>query len=89
MGDKLTFQSIDILKLLLDSRKLKNLTLRELSDMTNYSYQSLSKYEIGLRDLNRENLNTLALVLDIHLESVYYIEDKLENDLNELCFIKN
>ncbi len=48
MGDKLTFQKIDILKLLSDTRKQKNLTLRELSELTSYSYQSLSKYEIGI-----------------------------------------
>lgn len=84
MGDKLTFQKIDILKLLSESRKQKNLTLRELSEMTSYSYQSLSKYEIGLRDLNHENLHTLAQYLEIDLESVFYIEDKLDEDLNDL-----
>lgn len=84
MGDKLSFQNIDIFKLLSDSRKQKNLTLRMLSEKSNYSYQSLSKYEIGLRDLNQENLATLAIILDLHLESVFYIENKLENDLNEL-----
>lgn len=84
MGDKLTFQNINILKLLSDARKQKNLTLRALSEMTSYSYQSLSKYEIGLRDLNQENLHTLAQCLDIDLESVFYIEDKLDEDLNDL-----
>ena len=84
MGEKLTFQKIDILKLLSESRKQKNLTLRELSEMTSYSYQSLSKYEIGLRDLNHENLHTLAQYLEIDLESVFYIEDKLDEDLNDL-----
>jgi transcriptional regulator with XRE-family HTH domain len=48
MGDKLTFQAIDILKLISDARKQKNLTLRELSELTSYSYQSLCKYEIGI-----------------------------------------
>ena len=84
MGDKLTFQAIDILKLLSDSRKQKNLTLRELSEMTSYSYQSLSKYEIGLRDFNHENLRILAQCLNIDLESVFYIEDKLDEDLYDL-----
>ncbi len=84
MGDKLTFQNINILKLLSDARKQKNLTLRELSELTSYSYQSLSKYEIGLRDLNQENIHTLARYLNINLESVLYIEDKLNEDLNDL-----
>lgn len=48
MGDKLTFQKNDIIKLLADSRKQNNLTLRGLSEMKSYSYQSLSKYEIGI-----------------------------------------
>mgnify|MGYP000367849930 CR=1 FL=1 len=52
--------------------------------MTSYSYQSLSKYEIGLRDLNQENLHTLAQCLDIDLVSVFYIEDNLNTDLNNL-----
>ncbi len=84
MGDKILFQNIDILKLLSDSRKHKNLTLRDLSELTNYSYQSLSKYEIGLRDLNQENLKMIASALDINLESVFYIENKLDDDINNL-----
>ena len=48
MGDKLTFKKNDIIKLLADSRKQNNLTLRGLSEMKSYSYQSFSKYEIGI-----------------------------------------
>jgi len=66
MGDKYYFLKIDILKLLSVSRKRLNLTLRDLSEKTNYSYQNLSKYEIGLRDLNYENLRTLSRFLEIY-----------------------
>ena len=84
MGDKLYFYKIDILKLLSDSRKRLNITLRDLSEKTNYSYQNLSKYEIGLRDLNHENLRTISRFLEIDLDSVFYIENHLDRDLDDL-----
>lgn len=84
MGDNLNFQNIHILTILNDSRKLKNLTLRDLAEKTNYSFQTLSKYENGLRDLNHENLATIAKTLDIPIETIYYIENDIENDLSNL-----
>lgn len=65
-------------------RENQKLTLRDLSDKTFFGFQTLSKYEIELIPLSDENFEVIALALNIDFNMIYYINDKLKNDLDHL-----
>ena len=48
MSDKNINIDFNLTKLIIDQRKHLKLSLRELSQLTLYSYQTLSKYETGI-----------------------------------------
>lgn len=55
MSDKNINIDFNLTKLIIDQRKHLRLSLRELSQLTLYSYQTLSKYETGVIELNKTN----------------------------------
>ncbi len=65
-------------------REKQKLTLRQLSDITFFGFQTLSKYEIELIPLSDENFEVIAKALNIDYKLIYYINEKLRNDLDHL-----
>ena len=66
------------------ARSNKKISLRELAERTFLSFQGLSKYEAGLVNISTESFKLLANVLEIDISSFYYINNELEDDLNDL-----
>ncbi|MHB8096730.1 MAG: helix-turn-helix domain-containing protein, partial [Erysipelotrichaceae bacterium] len=65
-------------------REKQKLTLRQLSDITFFGFQTLSKYEIELIPLSDENFEVIARAVNIDYSLVYYVNETLKNDLNHL-----
>lgn len=65
-------------------REKQKLTLRQLSDITFFGFQTLSKYEIELIPLTDENFEVISRALNIDFNLVYYINQKMKNDLDHL-----
>lgn len=66
------------------ARRKKKISLRELAESTFLSFQGLSKYEAGVVNISTESFILLSNVLEIDINSFNYINDNLENDLNDL-----
>lgn len=77
-------KNLYISQLLKETRICRNITLRELSELTNFSFQTLSKYEHELIEISDDNLKLLFISLNIDFEVIYYIEHTLMNDIQEL-----
>lgn len=82
MSDKLIFKTLDVKRLIIQTRIAKKLTLRSLAAQTQYSYQTLSKFENGKLDLHMDSLNILMLSLDIDLQTIQDVEKHLDQYLN-------
>lgn len=65
-------------------REKQKLTLRQLSDITYFGFQTLSKYEIELIALSDENFEVIAKAVNIDFSLIYYINQTLKNDLDHL-----
>ena len=65
-------------------REKEKLTLRQLSDITFFGFQTLSKYEIELIPLSDENFEVIAKAVKIDYTFVYYINENLKYDLDHL-----
>lgn len=77
-------QNLSYSKIIRLYREKASLTLRELSELTFFGFQTLSKYEIDLIPLSDENLEVIAKFINIDVNQVYYINSKLSDDLNHL-----
>ena len=84
MSDKNINIDFNLTKLIIDQRKHLKLSLRELSQLTLYSYQTLSKYETGVIELNKTNRVVLYEKLHINVEEVDYMTYDFKNDLDQL-----
>lgn len=84
MSDKYKNNNFNIAKLIIDQRKQLKLSLRELSQLTKYSYQTLSKYETGIIELNKTNRVTLFKHLHINAEDVDYLSNDFKQDIDLL-----
>lgn len=82
-------QHLPYSKLIRLYREKYDLTLRQLSELTFFGFQTLSKYEIELIPLSDENFEVIAKCLNISIKQVYYINDQLKIDLDHLyeCII--
>ncbi len=65
-------------------REKQKLTLRQLSDITFFGFQTLSKYEIELIPLSDENFEVIAKAINLDHSLVFYINESLKNDLDHL-----
>lgn len=65
-------------------REKSSLTLRQLSELTFFGFQTLSKYEIDLIPITDENFEVIAKFINIDVNQVYYINSKLNDDINHL-----
>lgn len=65
-------------------REKQKLTLRQLSDITFFGFQTLSKYEIELIPLSDENFEVISNAINIDFSLVYYVNETLKNDLDHL-----
>lgn len=65
-------------------REKSLLTLRQLSELTFFGFQTLSKYEIDLIPLSDENFEIIAKYINIDVNQVYYINSKLKDELDHL-----
>jgi len=79
-----SMKNLYISQLLKQTRISQNITLRELSENTNFSFQTLSKYEHELIEISDENLNLLFNSLNINIEVINYIEYSFMNDIQDL-----
>jgi len=77
-------KNLHISQLLKETRLIRNMTLRELSDKTNFTFQTLSKYEHELIEISDDNLKMLFEPLNIDFDVIYYIEHTFINDIQEL-----
>lgn len=84
MSDKNITNDFNLTKLIINQRKHLKLSLRELSQLTLYSYQTLSKYETGIIELNKTNRVVLFEKLHINAEEVDYMTYDFKNDLDQL-----
>ena len=84
MSDKIINQNFDITKLIINQRKQLKLSLRDLSQLTKYSYQTLSKYETGGIELNKNNRVVLFEQLHINAEDIDYLANDLKQDIDLL-----
>lgn len=69
--------------LIKETRTIKNITLRELSEITPYSFQTLSKYENNQLDITEENLRIISKSLDVDFDIIKYIEVSFMDDIYE------
>ena len=65
-------------------REEQKLTLRQLSDLTFFGFQTLSKYETELIPLSDENFEVVAKALGIDYSLILYINHVLKQDLDHL-----
>ena len=65
-------------------REKQKLTLRQLSDITFFGFQTLSKYEIELIPLSDENFEVIAKAINLDFSLVFYINETLKKDLDHL-----
>ena len=77
-------QHLPYSKLIRIYREKQKLTLRQLSDITFFGFQTLSKYEIELIPLSDENFEVIAKALNINFTLVHYINRNLKVDLDHL-----
>ncbi len=84
MSDTISNNGFNITKLIIDQRKQLKLSLRELSQLTKYSYQTLSKYETGGIELNKNNRVVLFEHLHINADDVDYLSNDFKQDLDLL-----
>jgi len=77
-------QHLPYSKLIRQYREESQLTLRQLSNLTFYGFQTLSKYETDLIPLSDDNFEVIAKCLNIDVVKVFYINKQLNNDLNHL-----
>ena len=72
------------MKRLRELRKSQNLTLQELSNRIQISYQVLSRYELGEREADYKTAHKIAEFFDVSVDyllgfSDYYYPDKVES----------
>lgn len=77
-------QHLSYAKIVRLNREKLSLTLRQLSDLTFFGFQTLSKYEIELIPLSDENFEVIAKYINIDVNQVYYINNKLKDELDHL-----
>ncbi len=76
-------KNIIISQLLKDSRLNKNMTQRNVSDLTNFSFQTISKYENDLIEITDDNLKIIFESLGIDYELIMYISERFINDIDD------
>lgn len=84
MSDNYKNNDFNITKLIIDQRKKLKLSLRDLSQLTKYSYQTLSKYETGGIELNKNNRVVLFEQLHINANDIDYLSNDLKQDVDLL-----
>lgn len=84
MSDKSNKQTFHLRELISHQRKSLNYTLRDLSNLTSYSFQTLSKYESGKIEVVESNRGILFEHLNIDATVVDYMTHQLKNDLDSL-----
>ena len=61
-------------------RKEQNITLKELSERTGLSTGFLSQFERGMTTIAIDSLQNIAKVLDMDMDSFFYMPQKSIND---------
>jgi len=84
MSDKINNPTFYLKELIIHQRKTLNLTLRDLSILTDYSFQTLSKYESGKIEVVENNRGILFEHLKIKTTIVDYMSYQLKDDLDAL-----
>ena len=79
MSDKINNPTFYLKELMMHQRKTFNLTLRDLSILTDYSFQTLSKYESGKIEVVENNRGILFEHLKIKTTIVDYISFQLKD----------
>ena len=84
MSDKSNNPAFYLKELMIHQRKSLNLTLRDLSILTDYSFQTLSKYESGKIEVVETNRGILFEHLKIKSTIVDYMTYQLKDDMDAL-----
>ncbi|HBO23476.1 helix-turn-helix domain-containing protein [Providencia sp.] len=72
-------------------RKMKGMSLTDLSKVIGVSEQQQSRYERGINRINLDKLNKYAKVFNIKLSSFFILDDKESDEINAyfLSEVKN